>query len=163
MRRLWSALICCSLLVSCGYGGSGQPAATRPAPSPSFNTGTVLIDTTHGSVLVHVLVAQTPDQWSYGLMNRDSIPSDAGMIFLFQSRTSAGFWMKDTTIPLSVAFFDVHGKIQRIFDMDPCTKRPCPMYSPGVTYSGALEVNQGAFQKWGVSSGDTVHLTQSGT
>ncbi|MEA2477770.1 MAG: uncharacterized protein QOF16_20 [Actinomycetota bacterium] len=96
-------------------------------------------------------------------MNRTSIPSDAGMIFLFQSKTTLSFYMKDTKIPLSIAFFDVNGKIESILDMDPCTKSPCRTYNPGVPYSGALEVNQGSFGKWGVVTGDTLHLTQSGT
>ncbi|MDQ3877168.1 MAG: DUF192 domain-containing protein [Actinomycetota bacterium] len=163
MRRLWGLVVCSALFVACGYGALPSAGTSSPAASPSFNSGTVLIDTSHGSVLVHVLVAQTPDQWSYGLMNRDSVPADAGMIFLFESPTTSGFWMKDTKVPLSIAFFDVHGKIERILDMDPCAKAPCRMYSPGLTYNGALEVNQGAFEKWGVSSGDTIHLTQSGT
>lgn len=152
-----------AVLVACGYGGAAPTSTDTANPSPSFNTGTALIDTSHGSVLVHVLVAQTKAQWSYGLMNRDSIPSDAGMIFLFQSPTTLSFWMKNTKIPLSIAFFNVNGKIESILDMDPCFKDPCRTYSPGVPYSGALEVNQGAFSKWGVATGDTLHLTQSGT
>jgi uncharacterized protein len=163
MRKLQAVVICGLVLSSCGYGSATRSSSSSPDPSPSFNTGTVLIDSSHGSVLVHVLVAQTQRQSSYGLMNRTSIPSDAGMIFLFQSETDLSFYMKDTKIPLSIAFFDVNGKIENILDMDPCTKTPCRTYNPGMPYNGALEVNQGAFDKWGVAIGDTLHLTQSGT
>lgn len=163
MRRVFATVISCALLSSCGYGAATSVTRPQPHASPTFNTGTVLIDTAHGSVLVHVLVAESEAQWAYGLMNRSSIPSDAGMIFLFQSPTATGFWMKDTTIPLSIAFFDVNGKIEAIQDMKPCAKNPCPTYEPGMSFSGALEVNQGAFRRWGVSTGDKVNLTQSGT
>jgi uncharacterized membrane protein (UPF0127 family) len=66
--------------------------------------------------------------------------------------------MKNTSIPLSVAFFDDAGKVLKILDMRPCHRTPCPIYHPGVSYTGALEVNRGAFQKNGITKGDVVHL-----
>ena len=133
-----------------------------PTPHPTFNTGTALITTGASSVLVHVRIAQTDAQRAYGLMNLRSMPQDAGMFFAFFSPQTASFWMKDTLIPLSIAFIDVDGHISKILDMTPCKAAPCHIYSPGVVYQAALEVNRGAFQRWGVNVGDTVHLTQSG-
>ena len=62
--------------------------------------------------------------------------------------------MKDTLIPLSIAFADADGMIVSILDMEPCETDPCEIYDPGVTYRSALEVNQGAFSRWGVEEGD---------
>jgi uncharacterized membrane protein (UPF0127 family) len=109
-------------------------------------------------VFLDVEIADTEARREYGLMNRRSLPQDAGMVFVFFQETSSGFWMKDTLIPLSVAFFDIDGKILSIIDMTPCTEDPCTIYNPGVSYRGALEANLGAFDRWGVHVGDTVNL-----
>ncbi len=106
-----------------------------------------------------VEIANTPVRRSLGLMFRDELPEDHGMIFLFPEEIDASFWMKNTRIPLSIAFFSAEGKILKIMDMDPCTQDPCPKYSPGVFYRGALEVNQGWFSRHGVKEGDYLSLT----
>jgi uncharacterized membrane protein (UPF0127 family) len=70
--------------------------------------------------------------------------------------------MRNTLIPLSIAFFDSTNRIVRILDMEPCDddQAECPLYSPETSYRGALEVNQGAFDTWGVAEGDTVLITR---
>jgi uncharacterized membrane protein (UPF0127 family) len=81
------------------------------------------------------------------------------MVFLFFEPFSGGFYMKNTFIPLSIAYFDEDGKILKILDMDPC-EEDSTLYDPGVSYSGALEVNQGAFDRLGVEEGDRITLTR---
>jgi uncharacterized protein len=103
--------------------------------------------------------AATPSARSQGLMHRDSLRADAGMVFRFPGERRGGFWMKNTRIPLSIAYFDAAGHIVAILDMEPCEADPCPTYDPGVPYSGALEVNQGYFERHGITEGDTVHLS----
>lgn len=110
------------------------------------------------SVLVDVEIAETPEERAKGLMNRESLPDDAGMLFVYFEPGRGGFWMKDTLIPLSIAFIDEEETIVQIMDMDPCTKDPCPIYEPDVDYVAALEVNQGAFDEWGIGVGDTVRV-----
>jgi uncharacterized protein len=80
------------------------------------------------------------------------------MLFLFPEAASGGFWMKNTLIPLSIAFADGEGRILRVLDMQPCRADPCEVYEPGVSYRSALEVNQGAFAEWGVEEGDRLRL-----
>jgi uncharacterized membrane protein (UPF0127 family) len=80
------------------------------------------------------------------------------MAFLFDGSTSEVFWMKDTLIPLSIAFWDGRGRIVAIMDMAPCRADPCPTYGPGVPYAGAVEVNEGFFRQHGVEVGNTVEL-----
>jgi uncharacterized protein len=105
-------------------------------------------------------VADTSAEREQGLMGRQSLDSDAGMVFVFPRDTKNAFWMKDTLIPLSIAFYDDGGRIVSLLDMNPCRAEPCPLYSPGVAYRGALEVNRGAFDRWGVRVGDRLRLEQ---
>jgi uncharacterized membrane protein (UPF0127 family) len=128
-----------------------------PTP-PAFGEGTALLDGSEGSVLLNVQVAQTDEERQFGLMFRKSLAMDEGMVFVFFEETSGGFYMKNTLLPLSIAYFDVDGKILKIVDMDPC-ETDSTLYDPGVPYLGALEVNQGAFDSWGVSEGDLIHFT----
>jgi uncharacterized membrane protein (UPF0127 family) len=111
-------------------------------------------------VALDVEIAETEAQRDFGLMLRKSLPDDAGMAFLFPSDTKATFWMKDTLIPLSVAFADGDGKILAILDMEPCRADPCPVYDPGVSYRTALEVNKGALTRLGVRRGDVLEISR---
>jgi uncharacterized membrane protein (UPF0127 family) len=120
--------------------------------------GTASIATAHGSVSVRVEIAESPSAWQRGLMFRRRLDARSGMIFVFPSAVRSVFWMKNTLIPLSVAFYGSKGRIMRILDMAPCRRDPCPTYDPGVAFRGALEVNRGAFRRWGVRSGDTITL-----
>jgi uncharacterized protein len=106
-----------------------------------------------------VEVADTPAEHEQGLMGRATLPADAGMAFVFSEEHSGPFWMKDTLIPLSIAFYAGDGRILKILDMEPCDADPCPLYDPKVAYRGALEVNQGAFAGWGISAGDRLRIT----
>jgi hypothetical protein len=117
-----------------------------------------IIDTGSGDVVVHVEIADTSAERARGLMGRSELASDSGMAFLFPQDTRGGFWMKDTLIPLSIAFYDRTGGIVRILDMTPCKQDPCPIYAPGVAYRGALEVPSGAFARWGVREGDVLRV-----
>jgi uncharacterized protein len=175
MRRVQriAVLVVVCLLAACGGddGESSGPTTTVSDPgattdeAPPTSTeeqsttseaseDTVVIETATGEFEVSVEVADSPEEREVGLMNRESLPADAGMLFLFDEDTASGFWMKDTLIPLSIAFVDAEGTIVSILDMEPCEADPCEIYNPGVPYRSALEVNQGAFDDWGVQVGD---------
>ncbi len=141
-----------------GNGAGAEETTTATATGPVFESGTVVIESAHGDVEVEVEIAETPVQQQLGLMHRESLAREAGMVFVFAKETRGGFWMKNTLIPLSIAFFDRDGKILRILDMEPCDAEPCPVYDPEVAYRGALEVNRGAFGEWGVSEGDRLRV-----
>src|SRR6185312_3234258 len=93
-------------------------------------------------VVVHVEVADTESERARGLMGRTELADDSGMVFVFPQDTTSSFWMKDTLIPLSIAFYDDGGRIVRILDMEPCRGDPCPVYDPRAVYRGALEVDK---------------------
>lgn len=163
IRIIALAVVMSISLLACG-GDDGPDAAAVESPSPNptsdFGLGRVLLDTDEGSQLIDVEVADTPELRQLGLMHRESLDEEAGMVFVFFEEQQGGFWMKNTLIPLSIAFFDGQGEILKILDMEPCEEDPCPIYDPGATYMGALEVNQGAFDRWGVEEGDSVILNQ---
>ncbi len=155
------------LLVGAACGGGDEPEARGTSSvaeqAPATTSGEaegprVLIETDAGEVEVAVEVADDDEERQVGLMNRESLPADAGMIFLFEEDSSGGFWMKNTLIPLSIAFADSSGTILRILDMEPCEADPCEIYDPGVSYRSALEVNKGAFDRLGVEEGDRLRL-----
>jgi uncharacterized protein len=150
MRRILFLSISLLLLVSCDgyYEESDNP----------FKFGNVLIDTGDGSKIVKVEVADNAELRSLGLSDRDELPENSGMVFVYFEDANTSFWMKDTKIPLSIAFFDVDGRIHTILDMPPCESDPCPTYAPDKPYRGALEVNLGSFEKWGVEIGDKVTI-----
>src|SRR5918992_626707 len=149
------ALVAATLMLLSSCGGDDELNASD---RPEFPSGTVLLDSEEGSKLIDVEIAETSEQRRFGLMYRESLDEDSGMVFIFFEPQTGGFWMKNTLIPLSIAYFDVEGEILEILDMKPCKKDPCVSYFPGVEYMGALEVNRGAFDKWGIKVGDVIHV-----
>ena len=107
-----------------------------------------------------VELALTPADQSKGLMNRRSLPEDAGMAFLFATPVRQSFHMLNTLIPLDIAFWDEDLEIVEILTMTPCESEPCEGYLPATEYTGALEVNAGALEKRGVRTGDRIELTE---
>ena len=103
-----------------------------------------------------VEVAATPYARSCGLSHRSSIPEDEGMLFVYPSRRILSFWMKDTEIPLSIAFIDDTGRIVSIQKMAPFQQKERYLSPHPARY--ALEVNQGWFEKHGIGIGDIVEL-----
>lgn len=73
-------------------------------------------------------------------MLRRTVPKD-GMLFVFPTATSGGFWMKNTLVPLRIVFFDSRGKAVRTMTMTPCRADPCRIYDPGRQYRFALELH----------------------
>jgi uncharacterized membrane protein (UPF0127 family) len=131
------------------------------AGSVTFPHGHALIRTPQKTVTVRIEIAETTAQLQRGLMGRRSLAPRSGMAFLFATDTRGRFWMKDTKIPLSIAFWGKSGRILRIFDMAPCRANPCKVYDPHVAFRGALEVNRGAFALWGVHRGAVVTIRRT--
>jgi uncharacterized membrane protein (UPF0127 family) len=99
---------------------------------------------------MNVEVARTPAELEKGLMGRRELAADSGMLFDFSKDTSMSFWMKNTTIPLSIAFIDASGKVVAIKDMKPLDLTPVTSPAP---YRYAIEANQGWFASHGIRPG----------
>ena len=107
-------------------------------------------------LVLHPKIAETAVSQQRGLMGVHRMPAEAGMIFQFETPIATGFYMKNTLIPLDIAFWGSNNRIVKIFHMVPCKADPCPIYAPGQTYVGALEANRGVLAKHGVAIGDRV-------
>lgn len=121
-------------------------AAQQPTKFP-------VVSLTAGMHVIRAEVASTDAERQQGLMHREKMGTNEGMVFLFHAPASVCMWMKNTFIPLSVAFLDEHGKIVNIEDMQPqtttshCAKKP-------VHY--ALEMNLGWFRQKNIKPGATI-------
>ena len=108
-----------------------------------------------------VEVADQPAERSRGLMGREHLAADAGMLFLYPDVQAggSGFWMYRTLIPLDIAFIDEAGRIVSTHTMQPCGSgdpADCAVTRPGVSYRAALEVNAGTFESRDIEVGNCV-------
>lgn len=102
---------------------------------------------------VTVEIADEPVERNLGLMYRDHLDANRGMLFVYPDAQPRSFWMKDTKIPLTIAYLDAEGVIVHLADMRPLDTRSVPSGKPAMY---ALEMNQGWFAEQGVEVGDRV-------
>lgn len=100
-----------------------------------------------------VEVADDPSERRIGLMYRDTLGADRGMLFVYPDAKPRSFWMKDTRVPLSIAYLDANGIVVHLADMRPLVTTPVPS---GADAMYAIEVNQGWFAAHSVSVGARV-------
>lgn len=162
MRALAITLVLL-LLAGCGVGPSDADTET----SGSKSTGganpselrTVTIDSGSEEVEVRVEIADSPAEQAKGLMDRTALAEDRGMLFVFPDEEVRSFWMKNTLIPLSIAYMDSEGRIVDIQDMKPLDDEE-PHYVSAEPARYALEVNKGYFEEHGVEVGDRAELPE---
>ncbi len=110
-----------------------------------------------GQKEIRVEVAKTPEERSHGLMDRKYLGKDEGMLFIFETEDYHGFWMKNTFIPLSIAFMEKNGRIVWITDMKPLT---LDSHVPPQPILYALEMNKGWFSSHAIKVGDVVRFSK---
>ena len=94
-------------------------------------------------------------------MGIEQLPADEGMAFVWQEPVGSTFWMKDTLIPLSIAFVDEAGRVIDVLDMQPCESDPCPTYGADEPYVWRSRRTSGWFDEHGVEAGDRAELRAS--
>jgi len=107
-------------------------------------------------VTLTVELATTPAAQQQGLSDRDSMPADHGMLFVFNQEAEWGFWMHEMRFSLDIIWFNANR--QAVFieqDLPPCTPAACAVYTPPVNAMYVLEVNAGFVRTNGVKVGDT--------
>ncbi len=109
------------------------------------------------SATVTVEIAATTRERQQGLMLRQELPEDEGMLFLFPRDVLIGFWMKNTYVPLDIAYISADGEVLEIRAAKPLDETTL---SPEQPYRYTLEVNQGWFERHGLSAGATVKLPE---
>ena len=129
------------MLTACSACASGEPSVVL------------------GGKTFSVEIADTQGEHALGLMYRDSMPADHGMIFLFPNEAPRSFWMKNTRIPLDIMYFDKDLKLVSISaDTPPCRVSNCPSYSSKAPAQYVLELNAGLAASLGVKVGDQLTL-----
>jgi uncharacterized membrane protein (UPF0127 family) len=106
-----------------------------------------------GGTEVSAEVADSPQERALGLMGRVSLQPDAGMLFVYPDEAVRSFWMKNTPLPLSIAYISQGGRIVHIASMQPLSEEPVPSVHPTMY---ALEMTQGWFAEHGVKVGQPV-------
>lgn len=154
--RLHRVCVICLLLFMGGCGG-GTGTEAEPTTAVESSAPPEGVQMRFDDATVTVEIAATLSEWQLGLMHRRNLDADAGMLFLFPEPHDGGFWMKNTLIPLSIAFLGWGGGetvvVRQRMKMEPCREDPCPLYTPRVRYDAALEVNQGWFERNGIERG----------
>ena len=106
-----------------------------------------------GENCFNVEIVDTPAEREIGLMNRESLDLDSGMLFIFESEGYYPFWMKNTLIPLDIIWIDNNNFIIDIKTAVPCLADPCPIISPSGDALYVLEVNGGIASEKGIIVG----------
>jgi uncharacterized membrane protein (UPF0127 family) len=125
-------------------------AWAKDGPHPPLPTITLTVD----SKSVRAEVADEDHERSAGLMFRESLPEGSGMLFVMPSTAPASFWMKNTLVPLSIAYISPAGVILEIHDMTPHEEKPVQSRFPNVAY--ALEMRKGWFSDNGIFPGTRI-------
>ncbi|MGB9848024.1 MAG: DUF192 domain-containing protein [Minisyncoccia bacterium] len=109
---------------------------------------------------VEVEVAETLWEQARGLMGRQSLAEDEGMLFVFSDEAPRRFWMKNTFIPLDLIFISAEKKIVEIKpSFEPCVEDPCPIYQSQLPAKYVLEVNGGFCERHNIRVGDELELS----
>jgi uncharacterized membrane protein (UPF0127 family) len=142
-----------SLIPGCGR----QSASSTVTPAPPQGKPQSLPDMGMfiGKQKFLIEVAVSEEQQGIGLMYRDSMPSDHGMIFVFPDEEPREFWMKNTRIPLDILYLDREGRVVSIKQMKPFDLTGVPSDYPAMY---AIELNEGGAAAAGVKVGDIVKV-----
>ena len=129
--------------------GAQPRRGERTGPQPALPTQVLSL----GAFSVVAEVADSPRERAAGLMYRDTLAPETGMLFVYPEARPRSFWMRNTCLPLSIAYLDAAGQVVALADMQPLVETGVPSGAPA---QYALEMTQGWFARKGVSVGDVV-------
>lgn len=132
--------------------------AAPAAPGPTFDPAYTYYPLTVGERQIAVQYAMTDAERQQGLMNRPSMEPNDGMLFVFPNVTARSFWMKNTLIPLDIAYIQPDGVIAEIHQMQPLDETPVPSRSRNLQF--ALEMNVNWFAEHDVEPGQRIDMDQ---
>lgn len=139
IAAVFAGLLC---LAGCDHSAPGLPVVSIPIGSRSYS----------------IEVARSEEEKQTGLMKRDSMPDNHGMIFIFPDEAPRGFWMKNTRFPLDILFLNSSFRVVSIHTMFPYDETVIPSDFPA---QYAIELNKGEAAAAGVKVGDTIAVPQS--
>lgn len=145
MRLLFITMVLsCCLAAGCG---------SEPARVSQVSHIAVERQLKVGAETLNIAIADTADERSKGLMHVPYLAENEGMLFIYEAPRPLSFWMKNTMVPLDIAFLDADCRILNILQMQPLDESSHPSEGPA---QYALEVNQGWFERHKVKAGDLI-------
>ena len=150
MRRSTHARLAAAVILIAGALFHICEVAARTPPQETLPTITLRI----GTIPVEAEVADEIDERTIGLMGREKLADGQGMLFVFREPQAMNFWMRDTLVPLSIAYINAAGVIREIHDLQPLDETPARSAFRDLLY--ALEVPQGWFHKNKILPGDRI-------
>ena len=148
---VFTLLGCLCLLLLAGGCQAADPETEIQPPDTWFPL-------TLNGVTLHVQLALTSQERQRGLMHRESLPEDHGMLFVFPAPESRSFYMRNTTIPRDLGSFDADGRLLERHALYPLDETPVPSRSDAIQF--ALEMNQGWFRRQEITTGVQLDLEE---
>lgn len=145
---LISGMLGLLLLTACG----GSDAANHTPPKTVDDRFAIKV----GDRTVSMQIAALPPELQKGLMFRKTMGEDEGMLFVFTAPQPQGFYMRNTTLPLDIGYFDASGELKEIYPLYPLDERTVKSRSRHIQF--CLEMNQGWFARSGVKPGAKLDL-----
>ena len=143
------AAVGCGPTTEADTGVSAKPVASLYPTKAQRKLATVKLLLGREEIVAEI--ARTEMQITTGMMFRESMEENEGMIFVFPYASQRAFWMKNTKLPLSVAYIDSEGRILEIHDLEPFNEESVPSRNAEVRF--VLEMNQGWFERHGIKVG----------
>jgi len=133
--------------------------AYTSATTANTELETGLVHFKNQNISIEVEIAANQQQRETGLMNRQSLAADKGMLFVYNDQALHGVWMKNTLVPLDVLFLNHKAEIVAMLpDLQPCRQNPCPIYSSQLPATYMLEVNAGFINNHQLKIGQALGL-----
>lgn len=157
--RVSNSVFCMTAVMLLNMCSQPAPPPRGDPPARSSEAGAPRVVLPDGSA-VHVELATDQTTRAQGLMFRDRLRPNTGMLFIFPEVGGQSFWMKNTLIPLDIIFLDAEGRVKHVsHDTPPCKADPCPSYPPNaVPALYVLEVAGGVARQHGISEGAVLKL-----
>ncbi len=122
---------------------------------------TLQIKTKTDTYDISIEIADSPEEQTLGLMWREDLPEDKGMLFIYEKEDRPNFWMKNMEISIDILFIGSDLKINHIeYDVQPCETERCERYNSPVPVQYVLELKSGFAEKYGVEIGDEIIMSE---
>ncbi|MFP4132633.1 MAG: DUF192 domain-containing protein [Halothece sp.] len=158
LRLSGIALFCCLLLMSCS---SSDQSVAESETRPSESQGQKLPVTAQVEIsgeIIELEVARTPEEQAMGLMYREKLAANRGMLFPLEPPREPQFWMKNVEITLDMIFLH-EGEVRAIApDVPPCNETPCPTYGPDTIIDQVIELRSGRAEELELEVGDSLSV-----
>jgi len=148
-------LLLSGLIVSCSLW---TPAASIDQEGNLGQTLPISAQTTIANQVIELEVARTPAEQAMGLMYRESLPDNRGMLFIFNPPRPVGFWMKNVRFPLDMVFIRNQKIVQIASQVPPCKAEPCPVYGPPGSVDQVIELRGGRASELQLQQGDPLKV-----